>query len=159
MCGQERKRKKATPRNTKAPALRTIESAAAGLASLKHPRRNPAPLVPRSGVFQGDFEALCEERGSYVFSLFANDKQFGQCVWDETRRFRYLGIKVGGQVPKLLNLPYFSLFHKAMASFLVVPCWEMALQLPFLPNLEHCTQQRFDPALVTSGLEPHFGQA
>jgi hypothetical protein len=53
---QETKPKKATPRNTKAPALRTIESAAAGLASLKHPRRNPAPLVPRSGVFQGGFK-------------------------------------------------------------------------------------------------------
>jgi hypothetical protein len=76
-----------------------------------------------------------------------------------TCRFCYLDVKTGRQVPKLLNLAYFSLFHKAMASFLVVPCWEMALQLPFLPNLEHCTQQRFDPALVTSGLEPHLGQA
>jgi hypothetical protein len=35
------------------------------------PCRNPAPLVPRYGVFQGDFKALCRERGYCVFLLFA----------------------------------------------------------------------------------------
>jgi hypothetical protein len=36
--------------------------------------RNPAPLVPRSGVFQGDIKALCKERGYCIFWLFSNEK-------------------------------------------------------------------------------------
>jgi hypothetical protein len=44
-------------KNTKAPALRTIESAAGETRScLAASGRNPASLVPRSGVFQGGFK-------------------------------------------------------------------------------------------------------
>jgi hypothetical protein len=54
----------ASPRNeakrqqqsTKAPTLWIIESAAGGIGSFLAPKRSPAPLVPRSGVFQGDFK-------------------------------------------------------------------------------------------------------
>jgi hypothetical protein len=36
------------------PTLRTIESAAGGIGSFLAPKRSPAPLVPRFGVFQGE---------------------------------------------------------------------------------------------------------
>ena len=54
--GQESKQNR-NLENTKAPPLRTIESAAGETRSfLAASGRNPAPLVPRSGVFQGDFK-------------------------------------------------------------------------------------------------------
>ncbi|PHV02550.1 hypothetical protein CSQ88_06390 [Iodobacter sp. BJB302] len=41
-------------KTTKSPALRTIESAASRIGSFLAPKRSPAPLLPRSGVFQWD---------------------------------------------------------------------------------------------------------
>ena len=55
-------------KSTKAPTLWTIESAAGGIGSFLAPKRSPAPLVPRSGVFQGDFKKPCAN--SVVVMLF-----------------------------------------------------------------------------------------
>ncbi|NHQ87820.1 hypothetical protein HA050_17035 [Iodobacter sp. HSC-16F04] len=71
----------ASPRNeakrqqhyTKAPHLRT--AAAAELASLKQASKKPRPLVPRLGVFQGDFKKPYAESVLIVFfGLFADKK-------------------------------------------------------------------------------------
>ncbi|PHU99769.1 hypothetical protein CSQ88_20780 [Iodobacter sp. BJB302] len=61
LCGQETKPKKATPRNTKSPALRTIGSAAGGIGSL--PRslaETPPRLFLAPACFKGIFKPYAE---------------------------------------------------------------------------------------------------
>jgi hypothetical protein len=74
---QETKPKKATPRNTKAPPLRTIESAAGGIRSL--PRslaETPARLFLAPACFKGIFKPYAKSVVVMFFSLLANEKQF-----------------------------------------------------------------------------------
>jgi hypothetical protein len=66
--GQERKQRR-PPHETRRP-LRCGQSSRrqAGFARSSLPGRNPAPLVPRSGVFQGDFKKPYAK--SVVITLF-----------------------------------------------------------------------------------------
>ncbi|STR44816.1 hypothetical protein EV682_11772 [Iodobacter fluviatilis] len=73
--GQERKQRR-PPRTARRPltADNQLGEKGCALAASLPLFRNPELLIPRFGVLQGYFKALCQDHSDYAFSLCVNKK-------------------------------------------------------------------------------------